>query len=201
MEKPMARKAALILFAALIAVAAKKPVPVAPGTYEHWGPDIDRIEIVKTFDHKAYSRLVVAPLDTTGVKETGDADLEKKVDAVLSVATESLIDGIHKEAPALTVVEAESSDAADALLLRAKVTVMDPGSRSKRMWIGYGAGAARAAIEGELVDAGTGEVLVRFTQERLSGIERFGKGSSYEEIMKRNLAALGRDVVRLVNVF
>jgi hypothetical protein len=44
-------------------------------------------------------------------------------------------------------------------------------------------------------------VLVRFTQERLSGIERFGKGSSYEEIMKRNLAALGRDVVRLVNVF
>jgi hypothetical protein len=78
---------------------------------------------------------------------------------------------------------------------------MDPGSRAKRMWIGYGAGAARTAIEAEIIDAATGDVLVRFTQERRSGIERFGRGSSYEEIMKRNLAAIGKDAANLLNVF
>jgi hypothetical protein len=69
------------------------------------------------------------------------------------------------------------------------------------MWVGYGAGAARTAIDGEIVDARSGEVLVRFTQERRSGVERFGRGSSYEEIMKRNLGAIGEDVANLLKEF
>ena len=69
------------------------------------------------------------------------------------------------------------------------------------MWVGYGAGAARTAITGEIVDAATGAVLVRFTQERRSGMERFGKGSSYEEIMARNVRTIGQDVAKILEEF
>jgi len=190
-----------LLFAISLSGFAARKVPVEPGQYKGWGPDIDKIEIVKTFKLSSYSKLVVVPLDVSSVAERGDADLADKVDAVLTKATASLLEGIRDKMTKLEISESTSSDDAGILILRAKVTVMDPGSRSKRMWVGYGAGAARTAIEGEVVDAMTGAVLARFTQERRSGVERFGRGSSYEEILRRNLVAIGRDVANLLNVF
>jgi hypothetical protein len=190
----------LLLAISLSGLAAKK-VRVEPGQYEAWGPDIDKIEIVKTFKLANYAKLVVVPIDVSSVAERGDADLAEKVDAVLAKATETFLEGIRDKMKSLEISESDPSDSAGSLILRTKVTVMDPGSRSKRMWVGYGAGAARTAIEGEVVDAKTGEVLVRFKQERRSGIERFGRGSSYEEILKRNLVAIGRDAANLLNVF
>jgi hypothetical protein len=193
------------MFALMVAITmsgfAAKKVRVEPGQYEGWGPDIDKIEIVKTFSLSSYSKLVVAPLDVSSVSERGDADLADKVDAVLAGATKPFLEGLRKKMTKLETREGESSQADGTLIVRAKVTVMDPGSRSKRMWVGYGAGAARTAIEGEVVDAKTGAVLARFTQERRSGIERFGRGSSYEEILERNVAAIGRDVANLLNEF
>lgn len=191
---------ALLFAIALPGMAAKKP-SLSPGRYEHWGPDIDEIEIVKSFDRASYSKLVVVALDVSSVAERGDPDLADKVDSVLAVATKPFVEGISKDVKNLTVVESVASEEARTLIVRGKVSTMDPGSRSKRMWVGYGAGAARVAIEGEIVDEQTGEVLVRFKQERRSGIERFGKGSSYEEIMKRNLVAVGRDVANLLKEF
>src|SRR5207247_11146447 len=43
----------------------KKAAPTAPGTYKEWGPDIDQIEIVKTFKMSDYDKLVVQPFDTS----------------------------------------------------------------------------------------------------------------------------------------
>jgi len=84
------------------------------------------------------------------------------------------------------------------LIVRGKVTMLEPGSRAKRMWVGYGAGASRAAISGEIVDGQTGEVLARFTQERRSAFDRL---AGYEEIMVRNIVAIGEDVGNLLKEF
>lgn len=40
-----------------------------------------------------------------------------------------------------------------AIVLRAQVEEMDPGSRSARYWAGFGAGAARTRLAGEAVDS------------------------------------------------
>jgi hypothetical protein len=69
---------------------------------------------------------------------------------------------------------------------------MDPGSRAARYWAGFGAGAARTKVEGELVDAASGRVLLRFTQERRSGVGMAGGG--YASLLRRNLEAIGEDV-------
>jgi hypothetical protein len=124
-----------------------------------------------------------------------------KVAKVSAGATAPFLTGMKKDAVGLTILDAVPAQTARTLILRTKLTTMDPGSRSKRMWIGYGAGAARTAIAAEIVDATTGTVLVRFQQERRSGIERLGRGSSYEEIMKRNLIALGEDVSNVLKEF
>lgn len=193
----------LVLALALVAAASfggAKKTPTAPGTYEGWGPDIDRIEIVKSFRLGDYTTLTVTPLDTTSTAKVGDADLAAKMAAVLGNATVPFLDGL-KKATRLTVADVQPDGGRRTLLVRGKVTVMDPGSRSKRIFVGYGAGAARTEVQGEIVDAATGDVLVRFTQERRSGIETFGRGSSYEEIMKRNLTAIGEDVANLLKEF
>jgi hypothetical protein len=190
------------LFAvAVIAIAAigAKKTPTAPGKYAEWGPDIDSIEIVKTFKFADYSKVVVQPLDGSSTPKAEEADMVEKVEKVAANATAPFLEGLKKGVPDAAI--ASGSPASAALIVRGKITTLDPGSRAKRMWVGYGAGAARTAIEGEIVDAKTGDVLVRFTQERRSGIERFGRGSSYEEIMKRNLIAIGEDVANILKEF
>jgi hypothetical protein len=193
------RSLLLVSFAAVaLTVAAAEKAPTAPGKYKEWGPDIDEVEIIKPFKLSAYTKVVVQALDVSSTPRPDDKDMIEVVDKVLPHATEPFLEGIRKKLPEAALQNAQSADAAGVLLIRGKITTLDPGSRSKRMWVGYGAGAARTAIDGEIVDARTGEVLIRFRQERRSGIERFGRGSSYEEILKRNLNAIGQDVTNLL---
>ena len=190
----------LTLAVITIAVAdlAAKKAPTVPGKYAEWGPDIDSIEIVKTFKFADYAKVVVEPLDGSATPKPEDQDMVAKVEKVAAGATAPFLEGVKKGIPNAALA---SATPASGLIVRGKITTLDPGSRAKRVWVGYGAGAARTAIEGEIVDAKTGQVLVRFTQERRSGIERFGRGSSYEEIMKRNLTAIGEDVANLLKEF
>jgi hypothetical protein len=188
--------AALLLAVAIPSLAARKP-PTAPGTYKNWGPDIDEIEIVKTFRLADYSRVVIEPLDISGAAPVEEADMAERVAKALAEATEPFVDGLKAKTSLALVSEASER----TLIVRGKVTKLEPGSRAKRMFVGFGAGAACAGVSGEIVDAATGEVLLRFTQERRSGIDRFGRGSSYEEIMKRSLRAIGADVANLLKEF
>jgi hypothetical protein len=188
--------AALLLAVAIPSLAARKP-PTAPGTYKNWGPDIDEIEIVKTFRLADYSRVVIEPLDISGAAPVEEADMAERVAKALAEATEPFVDGFKAKTSVALVSEASER----TLIVRGKVTKLEPGSRAKRMFVGFGAGAACAGVSGEIVDAATGDVLLRFTQERRSGIDRFGRGSSYEEIMKRSLRAIGADVANLLKEF
>jgi hypothetical protein len=55
----------LLVFAAVTAHAGGGKAPTAPGTYKTWGPDIDEIEIVKTFRIADYDRIVIQHFDTS----------------------------------------------------------------------------------------------------------------------------------------
>jgi hypothetical protein len=193
------RVAAVAVLAVAIAAMGAKKVPTVPGKYQEWGPDIDSIEIVKTFKASDYSKVVVQPLDTSSTPKAEEQDMVATVAKVAANATEPFLAGVKKGFPDVAI--APDAAAAGTLIVRGKVTLLEPGSRAKRMFVGYGAGAARTAIDGEIVDAKSGEVLIRFTQERRSGIDRLGRGSSYEEIMKRNLTAIGEDAANIIKVF
>jgi len=187
---------AVVVVFAVAAMGAKK-APTAPGKYEDWGPDIDSLEIVKTFKTADYAHVVVEPLDVSSTPKPEDKDMVEKFEKASRRATESFVKGLKTRVADAAVAEGQPAGAR-VLIVRGKVTMLEPGSRAKRMWVGYGAGASRAAISGEIVDGQTGEVLARFTQERRSAFDRL---AGYEEIMVRNLVAIGEDVGNLLKEF
>lgn len=205
----------LMLVAALSAAPARArsrhAAPTTPGKYTEWNGEIDEIEIVGVWKLADYRRVRVGSFDTSGAKlpEASDNTYEP-VKVMLAGAaepftaglSEALRQGLDVDTATAAGESGEGTSAAGepkTLLIRAKVLTMDPGSRAARYWGGFGAGSARTKISGELVDAETGTVLARFTQERRSGVGIGGGG--YVELMSRNLRTIGKDVAGFLNAF
>jgi hypothetical protein len=177
--------------------------PTAPGKYTDWNDEIDRLEVVESFHLADYKSIVVTQLDATDVQLPSESDNSyTAVKQVLGDTASPIVEGIREaESKKKVAAEVGAADASTAgtLLLRGKVLEMDPGSRAARYWGGFGAGAARTKIEGEVVDAATGKVLLRFTQERRSGVGIGGGG--YPQLLNRNLRQLGEDVALILSAF
>lgn len=172
----------------------KNPATTEPGSYKEWGPNIDEIEIVKKFNFRDYSKVVVKPVDTSTV-DTAD----KAVAEAVGAATDEFAGQLGKEVKAPVSVEEKPKKAADTLVIRTKVTSVDPGSRAARYWGGFGAGAAVVKMEGEIVDGKTNKVLARFTQERRSG---FGVGGGNSvTLLRRDVRAIATDVGNILKAF
>ncbi len=199
------RGIAVLLLAVVAAVpmyarGKKTPVTTQPGKYTSWGPDIDELEILKTFKFADYAKIVVVPFDTSEAKlPEKDDNTYEPVKTVLASATEGFIQGLRGGVEAKVTMDEKPGKGADTLVIRGKVITLDPGSKAARYWAGFGAGAARAKIEGEIRDAKSGEVLAKFTQERRSGVGVMG--GDYQELMQRNLNAVGKDVANILKAF
>lgn len=199
MKKSVLLLMLLVVAAMPMQARGKKSSSTAPGTYKEWGPDIDKIEIVKTFHFADYRDIVVEPFDTSAAKMP-DKDDNSYEDArmTLAASTEGFVQGLRANLGHKVSIGERASEPG-TLIIRGKVTEMDPGSRAARYWAGFGAGAARSEIEGEVIDAATGETLLRFTQQRRSGVGVYG--GNYQDLMKRNLNTIGEDVAAMLRVF
>ena len=192
---------ALVPLLALPAEARKpKGASTAPGKYTDWKDEIDELEIVETFKLSDYSEVAVEEFDTkdTPLPEKDD-NTYGPVKAVLVDPAGPFAQGLANALSSGIDVSRGSGKEGKALLVRAKVEEMDPGSRAARYWAGFGAGATRAKLVGEVVDSESGKVLLRFTQERRSGVGM--AGGNYVELMNRNLVAIGEDVALILNAF
>ena len=185
---------ALLILAPVAEARKKAKAPTEPGSYTDWNGEIDQLEVVKTFHRADYSRLVVGTFSTDGVALPDPSDNSyEPVKAVLADVETPLAQGLGEELSGMQVVRGDNGDkGAGTLLLRGRVLEIDPGSRAARYWAGFGAGAARTKLEGEVVDAASGQVLLRFTQERRSGVGV--GGGKYDKLLERNLAAIGEDL-------
>jgi hypothetical protein len=180
--------------------ARRAPVPTAPGRYEDWGPDIDVVEIARTFHLADYERLVVEPFATGDVAlPPSDENTYEPVRNTLGRFSTIFAQGVREtlEKP-VDLAEGAPSDAR-VLRLRGRVLLLDPGSRAKRYWGGFGAGAVRVEVRCELVDAASSQVLLSFTQQRRSGFGGFG--GDYEELMSRTIRQIGGDATNLLKQF
>lgn len=194
----------LLAFAGTADARKKKhqAAPTAPGTYTDWGGELDSLEIVETFSLGDYQRLAVGELDTGGTPlPEPDDNSYAPVQEVLADVTSPLVEGLLESEVGLSVAAQKGAAPAGAggLLLRGHVVEMDPGSRAARYWGGFGAGAARTKIEGELVDSASGRVLLRFTQERRSGVGV--GGGNYVNLLNRNLRTIGEDLGNVLKAF
>ncbi len=194
---------ALLAFAP-VAHARSKAAPTAPGTYKEWGPDIDKMEIVKPFKIADYDRIVVVPFDTASVElPKQDEKSYPTVKGVLDHYTETFVVAFQKElkAPAKVEIVEKPARAVKTLIVRGKVEELSPGSRAGRMLVGYGTGGSGTKLSGEIVDANSRTVLARFTQARRSGgTFKFGGGND-ERVMQDAIHAEGQDVAHILDAF
>jgi hypothetical protein len=195
---------AVLLFVTAPLAARNRKSPTEPGTYRDWKDEIDRVEILESFRLADYDLVVVEPLDGSRTElPDPDDNTFQPIKSVLEHATGPYVAGLgYKLGERIEVVEGsreEVDPGKKKLVLRGKIEKLDPGSQAARYWVGFGAGAAKTEISGELFDPESGKVLVKFDQERRSGVGEFG--GDYEELMDRNLEQIGGDVAFLLAAF
>lgn len=192
---------ALSLLALPLAARKGKGMSIEPGKYSGWNDEIDELEVAETFKLADYSKVVIEPFDTGSTPLPAKDDntygpVQEILKAPAGPFTEGLAGALGQK---VAVSEGKGGKSAGTLLVRSKVLTLDPGSRAARYWAGFGAGAARVEVSGEVVDAATGKVLLRYKQERRSGVGV--AGGDYVKLMERNLRKLGEDVALILNAF
>ena len=188
----------ILLFVAILsisccALAAKEPT--APGTYHDWH-DVDEVTIIQPFVAANYAQIAVESFDSRGVKlPPANDNTHQAVQLALQRMKPAFVRGVEEKAKRKTSGNAPGK----TLVIRARLTKVDPGSQAARYFVGLGAGAVKIAIAGEIVDRASGKVLMRFAQERRSGFGAFGGG--YSTLFERTARQLGGDVGELINAF
>jgi hypothetical protein len=203
----------MISLSCLICSCAHKTVKseTAPtnGVVTDWNNLIDEVEIVKPFSLDDYSRVVVAELETTTTPlPPAEENTYKPVKKVLASASDifakAIRDDFQEARSRVQVVgpvryPLSIGAGPGALIVRGKLTKMDPGSQAKRYWVGFGAGKSLVEVAGEVSDGASNVPLLRFKHAKASGIGLFGGG--YEKFLTDDLHDVGKDVGRMLLQF
>lgn len=97
----------------------------------------------------------------------------------------------------VAVLSADSAPA-DAIVVEGKFKEMDPGSRAKRYFVGYGAGKSGVMVEGT-VKGPDGTVLATFNQRRV-GVMGVAGGDSVSKLQD-DTKAIGEDIAKFLNAW
>jgi hypothetical protein len=193
----------LIMIVALCGCASTK-APLHPTQFPMTAKDwhgMDSVEFAKDFRLADYSWLILEPLDTSATKLPSPKENTYR-DAV---RVEQRSDGIighelsRRFANRLAVQPMiQGASLPDrTLLFRGKLLEVDPGSVALRVWVGMGTGLCKVGMDAEIVDAKSGEVLLKFTRYRAGSVNLVG----YDESLGHCVEALGDDAGFLLDIF
>lgn len=99
----------------------------------------------------------------------------------------------------VTIVEGMGGQVpAGAVVVEGEFLSINPGSRAKRYWVGFGAGASGVGVAGRVTDA-SGEVLADFKHRKHSGIG-IG-GGDYVKFMSDDTEDVGTDIARFLTTW
>jgi hypothetical protein len=192
--------AAVVIGAGLVAgsaVGAQSPVR----TIEDGA--LDKIELfVATLDKPAETTVVIKPFDASGA-ELGTGGKDGK-EARQQEAKKMQVEGPQRLAERLAatlneskafkqvqVVKADEAVPEGGVVIEGKFVTIDPGSRAKRYFAGFGAGKSSVEVAGSVKDA-SGRTLATFGQRRV-GAMGVGGGDSLDKLMSDS-RDIGEDI-------
>ncbi len=180
------------------AVASKGAT--TPGTYRDWNGDLDEVTIVQPFRLDTYNDIAVESFDVAGViLPNPKENTYEAVRSALGSIKPAFIQGFQEKLRQKPGAANMSRGKGETLVIRARLLKVDPGSQAARYFIGFGAGGVKIEMLGEVIDARSKKTLIRFRQERRSGVGAFGGG--YGELFARTARQIGGDVADLLNAF
>ena len=171
-----------------------------PGVYHDWNGDIDEVTIVQSFRLDTYNDIAVESFDVTKVTlPDPNENTYGAVRSALNTIKPAFLEGFLEKLRRKTHGPSPVRGKGQTLVILAHLTKLDPGSQAARYWGSFGAGAVKIEMTGEIVDAPSRKILVRFKQERRSGFGLFGGG--YGELFTRTARQIGGDIAGLLNAF
>jgi len=87
--------------------------------------------------------------------------------------------------------DANAPPTPNSIVIDGKFLTINPGSRAKRYWVGFGAGRSGVYVSGRVLD-GQGKLLAEFQQGRHSGIGSYG--GSYVKFLTDDVEDIGEDI-------
>lgn len=149
--------------------------------------------VLKLFDASA------ADLGTGGSGGKDDRQQEAKTmqNEGPRVLGERFVATLEKSGPfkAVRVLKADETVPDGALVIEGKFITLDPGSRAKRYFAGFGAGKSSVKVAGAVKDS-TGRTLATFEQRRI-GTMGMGGGDSLGKLMSDS-RSIGEDIARFL---
>ncbi|MCP3956752.1 MAG: DUF4410 domain-containing protein [bacterium] len=185
-------------------------IPVATATFAQAGTTItdgilDSIELSADAPEGGQSVMIhlfdASKADLGTGAKGGKAARVEAVRRVQEDGPEILSDSFVAESKKLGTfgeVAKASGDGGGDLVVEGRFTIMDPGSKAKRYWAGFGAGKGRTEIEGTVKDA-SGNVLAKFRHKRL--IVMGVGGGDYVKKMRADCRRLGEDVAKFLDAW
>ena len=192
---------AVALFVAAPALSAQEPVKkIDDGVLDHieiYAPSLD--------DAKSLA-VVINPFDAskaelgTGGKDGKQARQEEArtmQDQGPKVLAEKFVSALQEKDLFKSVKVAADGDAVEgpAIVIEGAFVTLDPGSRAKRYFAGFGAGKSSVKVTGTVKDA-TGKTLATFTQRRI-GAMGVGGGDSLGKLMSDS-RKIGEDIANFL---
>jgi hypothetical protein len=151
--------------------------------------------------------VVVMRLFSTEGTELGtgaEGGKKKRVEAVKTILAdgpqmlaESFKKELEKRGPFPEVRIDDGTDLPDnAVVIEGRFTMIDPGSRAKRYFVGFGSGKSGTEVQGTVKNS-AGELLAEFTQKRIAVMGAFG--GSYVKKMTKDTRSIGEDIAEFLS--
>jgi uncharacterized protein DUF4410 len=189
-----------VLAASLTAIGAEQAAPVQ--TVKDGILD-EAVLYVQKLDVTPATAIVIKPFSATdsdlgtggeGGKDTRKAEAKQIQEQGPGILGDAFVAKLKELGPPAAVSSA-ASGAADAVVVEGKFTTIDPGSRTKRYFVGFGAGKSIVEVSGTIK---TGDkVLATFKHKRL-GVMGAGGGDSLKKL-SADTKSIGEDIAKFVS--
>lgn len=168
---------------------------------------LDRIQLFVPKLEAGESPVVILPFDAsaadlgTGGKEGKDArkqEAQTMQNEGPRVLSERFVAALEELGPfkAVRVMKPEDAVPAGALVVEGKFLTLNPGSRAKRYFVGFGAGKSAVEVTGSVKDS-SGRTLASFKQRRIGAVG-IGGGDSLGKLMSDS-RSIGEDIAKFLS--
>lgn len=143
--------------------------------------------------------------DKADLGSAKEGDNQQRKDAVRFIQTEgprmlaeALVADLRKGGVIPSVSESDQPAPEGALVLEGEFEKIDPGSKAKRYWAGFGAGKSGITVTGRVLDS-KGTVLATFRHTKNSGVGL--AGGDYVKFLSDDTRDVGHDLAQFLTVW
>ena len=164
---------------------------------------LDEIQLFVTALPEPYKRVSIHPFVAeganlgTGAKE-GEADEQAEAKRMQKEGPAFLAESLAQELRAKHTFEPVGPESEGDIVITGRFVELNPGSRVKRYFVGFGAGKAAVGVAGEVRDR-NGRLLANFRQRRIA-VGGWGGGDSIQK-MQSDSRSIGKDLAKFLHAW